>query len=131
MAADIEDTYAEAFRSLYTSILVTASDRYWLEHAIRERRQCRSSIPLRLRRLDLHVDPTIRRTVGPGRFCVSRPAVLERNGEQRLERAVSGPHSQNILTRFDDRLLNVLPAETNWFPRPKSVVLRRWPSIQG
>ncbi|HET6425626.1 MAG TPA: formylmethanofuran--tetrahydromethanopterin N-formyltransferase [Planctomycetaceae bacterium] len=31
---EIEDTYAEAFRSLYAEILVTARDRKWLQHAI-------------------------------------------------------------------------------------------------
>lgn len=31
--AAIDDTYAEAFRSIYAEILVTARDRKWLEHA--------------------------------------------------------------------------------------------------
>lgn len=30
---EVEDTYAEAFRSLYAEILVTARDRVWLDHA--------------------------------------------------------------------------------------------------
>ena len=30
----IEDTYAEAFRSLYVEFLITARDRKWLDHAI-------------------------------------------------------------------------------------------------
>lgn len=32
--AIIDDTYAEAFRSLYAEVLVTARDRKWLDHAI-------------------------------------------------------------------------------------------------
>lgn len=32
--AQIEDTYAEAFRSLYAEVLITARDRAWLDHAI-------------------------------------------------------------------------------------------------
>ncbi len=32
--AIVEDTYAEAFRSIYAEILVTARDRHWLEHAV-------------------------------------------------------------------------------------------------
>ena len=32
--AAIEDTYAEAFRSIFAEILVTARDRKWLQHAI-------------------------------------------------------------------------------------------------
>ena len=33
MPAEIEDTYAEAFRSIYADVLVTARDRTWLDHA--------------------------------------------------------------------------------------------------
>src|SRR3984957_7978746 len=32
--ADIEDTFAEAFRSIYAEVLVTARDRAWLDHAV-------------------------------------------------------------------------------------------------
>src|SRR5262249_17639117 len=32
--AVIDDTYAEAFRSIYAEILITARDRRWLQHAI-------------------------------------------------------------------------------------------------
>lgn len=31
---EVEDTYAEAFRSLYAEVLVTARDRRWLDHAV-------------------------------------------------------------------------------------------------
>ncbi len=34
MTSLIEDTYAEAFRSLYVEFLITARDRKWLDHAI-------------------------------------------------------------------------------------------------
>src|SRR6267154_5200869 len=30
----IDDTYAEAFKSLYAEILITARDRTWLDHAL-------------------------------------------------------------------------------------------------
>ena len=33
--AEIDDTYAEAFRSIYAELLVTARDRTWLDHAVR------------------------------------------------------------------------------------------------
>ena len=35
MPATIDDTYAEAFRSIYASVLVTARDAYWLDMAWR------------------------------------------------------------------------------------------------
>ena len=34
MAAVIEDTYAEAFRSIYVEFLITARDRTWVQHAV-------------------------------------------------------------------------------------------------
>lgn len=34
MTAVVEDTYAEAFRSLFVEFLITARDRKWLDHAI-------------------------------------------------------------------------------------------------
>jgi len=33
--AEIEDTYAEAFRSIYAEVLITARDRIWLDHAVK------------------------------------------------------------------------------------------------
>src|SRR5947209_19491017 len=33
--AEIDDTYAEAFRSLYAEVLITARDRRWLDEAAR------------------------------------------------------------------------------------------------
>ena len=34
MAAEIEDTYAEGFRSIYAEVLITARDRKWLDIAV-------------------------------------------------------------------------------------------------
>jgi len=34
MAAIIEDTYAEAFKSVFVELLITARDRTWLDHAV-------------------------------------------------------------------------------------------------
>src|SRR5262245_34339826 len=34
MPAVIDDTYAEAFRSIYVEFLITARDRTWLDHAV-------------------------------------------------------------------------------------------------
>lgn len=34
MAARVDDTYAEAFRSLYTEFLITARDQTWVKHAV-------------------------------------------------------------------------------------------------
>ena len=34
MRAVIDDTYAEAFRSIFVEFLITARDRRWVEHAV-------------------------------------------------------------------------------------------------
>ncbi len=34
MTATVDDTYAEAFRSIYAEVLITARDRTWLDHAV-------------------------------------------------------------------------------------------------
>ena len=34
MRAVIDDTYAEAFRSIFVEFLITARDRQWVEHAV-------------------------------------------------------------------------------------------------
>lgn len=33
-SAPVDDTYAEAFRSIYAEVLITARDRIWLDHAV-------------------------------------------------------------------------------------------------
>src|SRR3954471_12295511 len=33
-AAVVDDTYAEAFRSIYAEVLITARNRVWLDHAV-------------------------------------------------------------------------------------------------
>ena len=34
MSAIIDDTYAEAFKSMYSEVLITAINKKWLDHAI-------------------------------------------------------------------------------------------------
>jgi formylmethanofuran:tetrahydromethanopterin formyltransferase len=42
--AEVEDTYAEAFRSIYAEFLITARDRIWLDHG--RHRQCLEHDPV-------------------------------------------------------------------------------------
>ncbi len=105
MTAIIEDTYAEAFRSLYVELLITARDRTWVEHAVRAATGNASSTIM------CDCEAGLDRYVGPGgdesfttpdgrpgaivqfhvpRFLKNRVAVLERAALVRI--------SQNILT---------------------------------
>ena len=77
MSAAVEDTYAEAFRSIYAEVLITARDRTWLDHAVGGRdRQRLEHDPVRLRGGARPLRrPGTRRsrrpTAGPGRSCSS------------------------------------------------------------
>ena len=101
----VEDTYAEAFRSLYAEVLITARDRAWLDHAVAAATGNASSTIL------CDCEAGLDRYVGPGssephvtpdgrpgavlqlhvpRFRKDRVAALERSLLVRL--------SQNVLT---------------------------------
>lgn len=105
MTAVVEDTYAEAFRSIYAEVLITARDRKWLDHAVRSATGNASSSIM------CDCEAGLDRYVGPGgdesvvtpdgrpgaivqfhvpRFKKERVALLERVLLQRL--------SQNVLT---------------------------------
>ena len=77
--AEVEDTYAEAFRSIYAEVLVTARDRRWLDHAVRPATGNASSTIL----CDCEAGPrSLRR---PGRRRIARHA----RRPARRDRAVS------------------------------------------
>jgi len=101
----IDDTYAEAFRSIYAEVLITARDREWLDHAVQQATGNASSTIL------CDCEAGLDRYVGPGgdesfatpdgrpgavvqfhipRFKPDRAALLERTLLVRL--------SQNVLT---------------------------------
>ncbi len=120
MPAIIEDTYAEAFRSIYAEVLVTARDRHWLDIAANAATGNASSSIL----CDCEADAS-RYTTGPD----GRPGVILqfhvprfwKEREQKLERALLVRVSQNILTCPTTACFNVLPAEERWFPLGRKV----------
>jgi formylmethanofuran--tetrahydromethanopterin N-formyltransferase len=116
--AEVEDTYAEAFRSLYAEVLVTARDRQWLDHAVSAVTGNASSTIL------CDCEAGLDRYVGPGtddplatpdgrpgavlqfhvpRFRKDRVAALERSLLVRI--------SQNVLTCPTARCFNLLDTE--------------------
>jgi formylmethanofuran--tetrahydromethanopterin N-formyltransferase len=117
--ADIDDTYAEAFRSIYAEVLVTARDRTWLDHAVAAATGNASSTIL------CDCEAGLDRHVGPGgnpsfatpdgrpgavlqfhvpRFRKDRVAALERSLLVRL--------SQNVLTCPTAACFNLLDEPT-------------------
>jgi formylmethanofuran--tetrahydromethanopterin N-formyltransferase len=105
MPAIVEDTYAEAFRSIYVEFLITARDRKWMDHAVNAATGHASSTIM------CDCEAGVDRYVGPGsaepdftpdgrpgavvqfhvpRFRKDRVALLEKSALARI--------SQNVLT---------------------------------
>lgn len=118
MAAQIDDTYAEAFRSLYAEFLITARDRTWVEHAVNAVTGNAASTIL------CDCEAGLDRYVGPGgdeSFATpdGRPgAVVQlhvprfwKDRAARLDRAALVRISQNVLTCPTARCFNLLDTE--------------------
>src|SRR5580692_3368582 len=105
MSAEIEDTFAEAFRSIYAEVLITARDRRWLDHAVQAATGNASSTIL------CDCEAALDRYVGPGGDeAIATPdgrpgAVIQfhvprfrKDRVEALERSLLVRISQNVLT---------------------------------
>jgi formylmethanofuran--tetrahydromethanopterin N-formyltransferase len=102
--ATVDDTYAEAFRSIYAEVLITARDRRWLDHAIAAVTGNASSSIL------CDCEAALDRYVGPGGGTYptpdGRPGALvqfhmprfRKDRVEALERVLLVRLSQNVLT---------------------------------
>jgi formylmethanofuran--tetrahydromethanopterin N-formyltransferase len=118
MPATIDDTYAEAFRSIYAAVLITARDRYWLDQAVQASTGNASSTILCdcEAGLDRYVEPSETPDQRPGAIVQFHVPRFYKDREERLERSVLVRISQNVLTCPTAAAFNVLPAEEKWFP---------------
>lgn len=118
MTVEVEDTYAEAFRSLYAEVLVTARDRKWLQHA------CDAVTGHASSSIFCDCEAGVDRYVGPGgdeSFATpdGRPgAIIQfhvprfwKEREQRLEKVLLHRLSQNVLTCPTTACFNLLDTE--------------------
>jgi formylmethanofuran--tetrahydromethanopterin N-formyltransferase len=103
--AEVEDTYAEAFRSLYAEFLITARDRTWLDHAVRAATGNGSSTILCdcEAGLDRYVgpggDPSLATPDGrPGAVIQLHVPRFRKDRVEALERSLLVRISQNVLT---------------------------------
>ena len=126
--ADIEDTYAEAFRSLSAEILITARDRRWLDEAVRACTGNASSTIL------CDCEAGLDRYVGPGgdesfptpdgrpgaivQFHVPR---FRKDRVEALERSVLVRVSQNVLTCPTTACFNVLTESETFYKMGRKV----------
>jgi len=121
MPAVIDDTYAEAFRSIYAEVLVTAASRKWLDHAVHAATgNASSSILCDCEAgLSRYTDDTP--DGRPGAVLQFHVPRFWKEREQKLERALLVRVSQNVLTCPTTACFNVLPTEPNWFPLGRKV----------
>ena len=103
--ADVEDTYAEAFRSLYAEVLVTARDRTWLDHAVSAATGNASSTILCdcEAGLDVYVGPGGDAAIAtpdgrPGAILQFHVPRFRKDRIEALERSLLVRISQNVLT---------------------------------
>lgn len=106
MTATIEDTYAEAFRSIFAEVLITARDRKWLDHAVANATGHASSTIM------CDCEAGLDRYVGPGGGVEAvetpdgRPGAVvqfhvprfHKDRVEKLYRALLARISQNVLT---------------------------------
>ena len=116
--AIIDDTYAEAFRSIYAEVLITARDRTWLDHA------CQAATGHASSSIFCDCEAAIDRYVGPGgdaSFATpdGRPGAIvqfhvprfKKDREQLLERVLLHRISQDVLTCPTTACFNLLDTE--------------------
>lgn len=103
--AEIEDTYAEAFRSLYAEVLITARDRAWLDHALAAATGNASSTILCdcEAGLDRYIDPAEEGELAtpdgrPGAMVQFHVPRFRKDRVEALERSLLVRISQNVLT---------------------------------
>jgi len=114
MTVEVEDTYAEAFRSLYTEFLVTARDRKWLQHAVNAATgHASSSIMCDCEAgVDLFVGPESDSGLPtpdgrPGAICQLHVPRFRKDRVPALEKALLSRVSQNVLTCPTTRCFNL------------------------
>jgi formylmethanofuran--tetrahydromethanopterin N-formyltransferase len=103
--AEVEDTYAEAFKSLYAEFLITARDRTWLDHALNAATGNASSTILCdcEAGLDRYVGPGGDESVAtpdgrPGAIVQLHVPRFRKDRVEALERSLLVRISQNVLT---------------------------------
>jgi len=123
MPATLDDTYAEAFRSIFASVLITARDGYWLDRAVLA---CTGNASSAIMcdceaGLDHLVEPSQTPDGRPGAIVQFHVPRFHKDREQRLERSLLVRVCQNVLTCPTTAAFNVLPATEKWFPLGRKV----------
>jgi formylmethanofuran--tetrahydromethanopterin N-formyltransferase len=118
MAAIIDDTYAEAFKSFHVEFLITARDRTWLDHAVAAATGNASSTIMCdcEAGLDRYVgpgtaEPDLTPDGRPGAVVQLHVPKFRKDWKQALERTALVRISQNVLTCPTTSCFNLLDTE--------------------
>ncbi len=116
--AAIDDTYAEAFRSLYAEVLITARDRTWLDHAVAAATGHASSTVMcdceagQDRYVGPGGDGSVPTPDGrPGAIVQFHVPAFRKDRVQALEKSLLARLSQNVLTCPTARCFNLLDTD--------------------
>ncbi len=119
----VDDTYAEAFRSIYAEVLITARDRTWLDHTVQAATGNASSTILCdcEAGLDRYVGPSGDESIPtpdgrPGAVVQFHVPRFRKDRIQALERSLLVRISQNVLTCPTASCYNLLDEVDNWYP---------------
>jgi formylmethanofuran--tetrahydromethanopterin N-formyltransferase len=110
--AQIDDTYAEAFRSIYAEVLITARDRTWLDHAIANATGNASSSILCDCEAGLDRYVTDTPDGRPGAVVQFHVPRFRKDRAEALERSLLVRLSQNVLTCPTTACFNLLDEPT-------------------
>jgi formylmethanofuran--tetrahydromethanopterin N-formyltransferase len=121
MPAIIDDTYAEAFRSIYVELLITADSRRWVEHAVSAATGNASSTILCdcEAGLDRHVGPGADESLAtpdgrPGAVVQLHVPRFRKDRVAALEKAALVRISQNVLTCPTAACFNLIDSEQHF-----------------
>tara|TARA_Y100001968_G_scaffold84520_1_gene75645 strand:+ start:79 stop:1002 length:924 start_codon:yes stop_codon:yes gene_type:complete len=111
---EIDNTYAEAFRSIYAEVLITAKDQYWLDQAVSAcTGHASSTIMCDCEAgLDHYVDGKCTPDGRPGAVVQFHVPRFLKNRERHLEKVLLARLSQNVLTCPTAKVYDHLPSET-------------------
>jgi len=110
----IENTYAEAFRSIYAEVLITAKDKFWLDQAVMAATGHASSTIMCdcEAGLDHYVTPENTPDGRIGAVCQFHVPRFLKNRERHLEKVLIARLSQNVLTCPTAKVFNHLDSDT-------------------
>lgn len=110
----IENTYAEAFRSIYAEVLITAKNKFWLDQAVMAATGHASSTIMCdcEAGLDHYVDPQDSPDGRMGAVCQFHVPRFIKNRERHLEKVLIARLSQNVLTCPTATVFNHLQSDT-------------------